>query len=290
MAPTPSGQLHLGNVCAFAAAWMSARAQRGKLLLRVEDIDTERARAEVAQDQRRELAWLGLDWDEETPPQSSRDYQGALDAIQARTYFCECTRAQIQATGGTYRGTCRERGLTQGALRFWLPEGLVTFVDRRWGPQQEDPNLFGDPVLRRRDGVYSYNLAVVVDDIRDGVTEVVRGADLLEYSAVQIRLWEAWGVKPPTWLHAPLILGVDGSKLSKSHNSLHVGALRELGWTPRDIWRAVLPWLGLPGFDHLHDAVAHFRPDAGPLGPVVLHLGQGALPSPQQGLTWSVPL
>jgi glutamyl/glutaminyl-tRNA synthetase len=288
MAPTPSGQLHLGNVCSFAAAWLSARSQRGQLLLRMEDIDTTRARDGVEADQRRELEWLGLTWDRETQRQSERDYQEALQALEPVTYHCECTRAQIKASGGVYLGTCRHKKLDRGALRFRLPDGTVPFVDRRWGPRMEEPARFGDPVLQRRDGVVSYNLAVVVDDIRDQVTEVVRGADLLDYSAVQIHLWRALGSKPPTWMHGPLILGVDGRKLSKSHDAFHVGALREAGWQPAHIWRLVFPWLGIPSeVDNLEDAIEHFDPLGGVRGPVLLRLGGEDVPPPGAKVTWN---
>lgn len=288
MAPTPSGQLHLGNVCSFAAAWLSARSQGGRLLLRMEDIDVARARSGVEADQRSELEWLGLTWDQETPRQSERDYQEALEALAPVTYRCECTRAQIKASGGVYLGTCRDKQLERGALRFRLPEGTVPFVDRRWGPRMEEPTRFGDPVLQRRDGVISYNLAVVVDDIRDQVNEVVRGADLLDFSAVQIHLWRALGAKPPTWMHGPLILGVDGRKLSKSHDAFHVGALREAGWQPGHIWSLVLPWLGIPAkVDNLQDAIAHFDPRGGVRGPVLLRLGGDDVPPPGTKVSWN---
>lgn len=268
LAPTPSGHLHLGNVCAFGVAWLSARAAGGRLLLRIEDIDTGRARRDVEDGIRHDLTWLGLGWDDETPRQSSRRYDAALAQLAPHVYRCRCTRAQLAAAGGRYPGTCRSRGLTSGAIRLALPPGPVRFVDRRWGERVVDPTTFGDPVLVRRDGLVAYNLAVVADDIADRVTEVVRGSDLLDFTAVQIRLYEALGRQPPSWLHAPLVLGADGHKLSKSHGSAHVGAMRDAGCTPRHVWAMVLPWLGLPDCMSLDEAVARWRPDAGPLGPV----------------------
>lgn len=268
LAPTPSGHLHLGNVCAFGAAWLSARAAGGRLLLRIEDIDIVRARRDVEDGIRHDLTWLGLGWDDETPRQSSRRYDDALAQLAPHLYRCRCTRAQLAAAGGRYPGTCRTRGLTSGAIRLALPPGPVRFVDRRWGVRVVDPTTFGDPVLVRRDGLVAYNLAVVADDIADRVTEVVRGSDLLDFTAVQIRLYEALGHPPPSWLHAPLVLGADGRKLSKSHGSAHVGAMRDAGRTARDVWATVLPWLGLPDCSSLDEAVARWRPDAGPLGPV----------------------
>jgi len=274
LAPTPSGLLHLGNVLAFGAAWLSVRSQGGRLLLRVEDVDRGRARRHIEDAQKRDLEWLGLTWDAETQRQSERDYAPWVQRLAERVYWCRCTRAMVRAAGGVYPGTCRQAGHDdadqRGRLRFWLPDGPVTFVDRRFGEQVVDPGTqLGDPVLQRHDGFYTYPLAVVADDIADGVTEVVRGADLLGYTAVQIRLFQAFDATPPSFLHSPLVLGPDGKKLSKSHGSLHVGAMREAGASPRDIWRRVLPWLGLPG-DHVHDVVELFHPQGGPLGPITV--------------------
>ncbi len=243
LAPTPSGRLHLGNVCAFAGAWLSARAQGGRVLLRIEDVDRVRADRAVEDSLRADLIWLGLTWDDETRRQSERDYAPVLAALAPFTYFCDCTRAAIQAAGGVYPGTCRDRGLTDGAIRFRLPDEPLEFVDRARGRHVTDLRLMGDPILRRRDGLYAYNLAVVADDLADGVNEVVRGEDLLDQSAVQICLWRALGHEPPTWLHTPLILGEDGRKLSKSRRSAHIGELRAAGWTVADVWRrAPVAW------------------------------------------------
>ncbi len=269
LAPTPSGRLHLGNVTAFGAAWLSARAAGGRLLLRMEDVDRARARADVEASIRQDLRWLGLEWDEETPPQRDRDYAPWLARLSERTYRCGCTRAELAGSGG-YSGRCRDAGREEGAVRYRLPEGTVTVLDRARGAREVDPATFGDPILRRRDGAYTYNLAVVVDDLVDGVTEVVRGADLLDFTAVQLRLWEAFGATSPTWLHAPLLLGEDGKKLSKSHGSSEIAAWRAAGRAPEDVWRTVLPLLGLEGHDHLHRAVSAFDPRALGGGPHVV--------------------
>ncbi len=273
LAPTPSGRLHLGNVCAFAAAWLSARADNGRLLLRIEDVDRDRARPELEQALRDDLAWLGVTWDEEVARQSARDYAPALARLAPRLYRCLCTRAMRDLplpAGAGCPGACADLQHTEGALRFRLESGIVSFVDRRRGLQRSDPRAFGDPVLVRRDGMASYNLAVVADDVADGVTDVVRGSDLLEYAAVQTQLWHALGAPPPRWLHTPLIVGRDGRKLSKSHGSAHVGAMREAGATPADVWRVVLPWLGLRGAS-LADALPLWEPSAGELGPVIVN-------------------
>ena len=236
LAPTPSGHLHLGNALAFAAAWLSVRAARGRLLLRVEDLDRGRARAEVAAGQREDLGWLGLAWDEEVAPQSARRY--SLDGIP--TYRCACTRAARLARACR----CRDAPAARGAWRFRAPPGAVAFVDRALGPQAIAPD--DDPVLMRPDGEAGYPLAVVVDDAKDGVTEVVRGADLLAATAVQLRLHEVLGLRPPSYLHVPLLLGPDGKKLSKSHGATELRALRAAGWTAARVWAALMPLLGLP--------------------------------------------
>lgn len=248
-APTPSGHLHLGNALAFGAAWLSARSQAGRLLLRIEDLDRGRARAEIAESQRADLKWLGLDWDEETAPQSSREYP--LDGLSV--YRCSCSRKQ------RLRGecTCRQTPAAEGTWRFRCPPGAVAFQDRVWGRQEHVPGQ--DPILRRRNGEAAYPLAVVLDDHRDGVTEVVRGADLLAATAVQICIAEALGLPRPSYLHVPMILGPDGRKLSKSHGSTELRALRAAGWTAEDVWATLLPMLGL-NVGTLARAVVAFDP------------------------------
>lgn len=256
LAPTPSGALHLGNALAFGAAWLSARNAGGRLLLRIEDLDRGRAREEVAAGQRADLRWLGIDWDEEVAPQSARTYP--LDGIP--TYRCTCSRAQRLARACA----CRDAGHTQGAWRYRTPEGPVAFTDRARGPCCVVPE--DDPVLVRADGEAAYPLAVVLDDLRDGVTEVVRGGDLLDATAVQLRLYASLGRTPPTWLHVPLLLGQDGRKLSKSHGSVGIEALRDGGWTPERVWETLLPALGLPP-GPLH--AAQLDPARVPPGPLV---------------------
>jgi glutamyl-tRNA synthetase len=237
LAPTPSGHLHLGNALAFGAAWLSARGQGGRLLLRIEDLDRGRARDEVAAGQKHDLLWLGIDWDEEVTPQSQRSYElGGLPV-----YRCDCSRATRLAR----LCRCRASGDREaGAWRYRSPPGAVVVVDRALGTRRIEPE--DDPILMREGGEAAYPLAVVVDDARDGVTEVVRGADLLEATATQLRLHQHLGLAPPTYLHVPLLVGVDGKKLSKSHGSTAIRALRSAGWTADDIWATLLPLLGLP--------------------------------------------
>jgi glutamyl/glutaminyl-tRNA synthetase len=297
LAPTPSGRLHLGNVCAAGAAWLSVRQRGGRLLLRIEDVDAGRARPDIADAIRGDLAWLGLHCDAETRPQSARDYAPALARLTPQTYRCACTRADVRdASAASPRrsadtraaalprrsaharrpgcvGGCRARRLAAGAVRFALPDGVETIEDRARGRSDVDLATLADPVLQRRDGCPTYTLAVVADDIADGVTEVARGADLADQSAVQAVLWRALGAAPPAWLHAPLILGGDGKKLSKSHHAAAVGDLRQLGWSAADVWRTVLPWLGLTpsaatdGPAMLSDALATFDAARIPRGP-----------------------
>ena len=244
LAPTPSGHLHLGNALAFGAAWLSVRRAAGRLLLRIEDVDRVRSRPEVADGQRADLRWLGLEWDEEVPAQSTRAYP--LDGIP--TYRCPCTRATRKALGCR----CRHLAHDRGAWRFRAPTGPVTFEDRAHGVQAFAAE--SDPILVRADGEAAYPLAVVLDDHRDGVTEVVRGGDLLEVTATQVALYAALGWSPPTWLHVGVLMGADGKKLSKSHGSTEIRALRAIGWSPERVWATLLPLLGCEA-DRLEDAM-----------------------------------
>lgn len=257
LAPTPSGHLHLGNALAFGAAFLSTRDAGGRLLLRIEDLDRGRARDEVAQGQRDDLRWLGITWDDEVTPQSRRRY--SLEGLAV--YRCACNRA----TRLLRACRCRDEPATSGAWRFRVPDGPVTVVDRARGAVELRPD--DDPIVMRADGEVAYPLAVVVDDARDGVTEVVRGADLLDATAVQLRLHEALGLAPPTYLHVPLLLGPDGKKLSKSHGSTEIRALRAAGWSADAVWRFLLPFLGLPPTPL---ADAHLDPGRVPAGPFVI--------------------
>mgnify|MGYP001599394462 CR=1 FL=1 len=235
MAPTPSGHLHLGNALAFGAAWLSARSQGGRVLLRIEDLDQGRARPEIAEAQRDDLRWLGLDWDEEVPAQATRAY--SLNGIPV--FRCMCTRATRLYLGCS----CRSKQHDRGAWRFDTPRGPVTFEDRAAGKQTFEPDE--DPILMRADGEAAYPLAVVLDDHRDGVTEVVRGGDLLAATATQVRLYEVLGWPAPTWLHVATLLGPDGKKLSKSHGSTELRSLRASGWRAGNVWEKLGPMLGL---------------------------------------------
>lgn len=256
LAPTPSGALHLGNALAFGAAWLSVRNAGGRLLLRVEDLDRGRARREVEEGQKEDLRWLGLEWDAEVTRQSERVYP--LDGVP--TFRCDCNRARRLA--GQCR--CRDEDRAAGAWRYRCPGGPVQFVDRVRGSLTFAAD---DPILLRADGEAAYPLAVVLDDHRDGVTEVVRGADLLEATATQVAIHHDLGLTPPSYLHVPVLLGPDGKKLSKSLGAVGVRAWREAGRAPQAVWAFLLPFLGIEA-DNLADAV--LIPSRIPSGPFVI--------------------
>lgn len=256
-APTPSGRMHLGNVFCALAAWLSARSQGGRLVLRIEDLDAQRCPVEYAHQIGEDLAWFGLDWDEggvdenRCPEyfQSRRSpaYAAALECLQQQglLYPCFCSRGELHAANaphlsdGTYRysGKCRElteeqiRRLAERrspAVRIRVPDRTIGFQDLNYGWQEENlAQCCGDFILRRSDGVYAYQLAVVVDDGSMGVTEVVRGRDLLSSAPRQIYLFERLGLVPPAFGHIPLLLAPDGTRLSKRDQALDLGRLRQ---------------------------------------------------------------
>lgn len=246
-APTPSGRMHLGNVFAALLAWLAARSQDGEMVLRMEDLDSLRTSEEYAQVLREDLAWLGLDYDRETPPQSqrSRVYDEYFDrlASQGLLYPCYCTRSQLHSVNaphlsdGTYvyPGTCRALTPAQRAAQSRAPAWRVTVPDRVWrfyDRIQGDYALnlatdCGDMVVRRADGVYVYQLAVTVDDAAAGVNQVVRGVDLLSSAPRQMFLQELFGFPHPEYGHIPLLTAADGRRLSKRDQDLDLGRLRQ---------------------------------------------------------------
>ncbi len=245
-APTPSGRMHLGNVFAALIAWLSVRSQEGNMVLRMEDLDTQRTSPEFAQILREDLLWLGLDWDTETQPQSQRGsvYDRYFDILRQKglLYPCYCTRSQLHSVNaphlsdGTYiyPGTCRNLTPAQQAAFGRAPAYRVTVPQRTWvvedllqGTYREDLSAdCGDFVVRRADGVYVYQLAVTVDDGEAGVTEVVRGTDLLSSAPRQMYLQELFGFPHPRYGHVPLLLAPDGRRLSKRDKDLDLGVLR----------------------------------------------------------------
>jgi len=246
-APTPSGRMHLGNVFAFLVAWLSAKSRGGSIVLRMEDLDTQRTSHEYAEILRQDLLWLGLTWDEETPPQSIQS--GVYETYFARLaemgllYPCYCTRSQLHSVNAPHRsdgtyvypGTCRNLTEEQKAAFGRAPAWRVKVPDREWSVQDMGQGLYeenlstdcGDFVVRRADGVFVYQLAVTVDDALAGVTEVVRGVDLLSSAPRQMYLQELWGFPHPEYGHVPLLLAPDGRRLSKRDKDLDLGELRK---------------------------------------------------------------
>ncbi|HSO83068.1 tRNA glutamyl-Q(34) synthetase GluQRS [Thiocapsa sp.] len=229
-APSPTGPLHLGSLLAAVASYADARANRGIWLVRIEDVDRPREVPGAADLILRTLSAFGFGWDEDVIYQSRRTdaYRDALDTLAARclTYPCGCTRAEVARAGRAgpegpvYPGTCRP-GLPLGRRarteRFRTPPGALVFEDRIQGAQEQLVDAaVGDFVLRRADGLHAYQLAVVVDDALQGITQVVRGADLLLSTPRQILLQRALGFGQPGYAHVPLILDTEGRKLSKS--------------------------------------------------------------------------
>ena len=246
-APTPSGRMHLGNVFAALVAWLSVRAQKGKMVLRMEDLDTQRTSDEYARILREDLLWLGLDWDEETPPQSSRSgvYETYFEKLRQLDllYPCYCTRSQLHSVNaphlsdGTYvyAGTCRNLSEEEKASFHRAPSWRVKVPDKLWQLTDKVQGIYrenlatdcGDFVVRRADGVFVYQLAVTVDDGLAGVTEVVRGMALLGSAPRQMYLQELFGFPHPTYGHVPMLVAPDGRRLSKRDEDLDLGQLRK---------------------------------------------------------------
>lgn len=243
-APTPSGRMHLGNVFAALMAWLSVRSRGGEMVLRMEDLDTQRTSAEFAKTLRGDLAWLGLDYDRETPPQSTRGavYDRYFEQLRdmGLLYPCYCTRSQLHSVNaphlsdGTYvyPGTCRTLVSPPTdrapAWRVVVPEKTWHLHDRVQGEYSLDlATQCGDMVVRRADGVYVYQLAVTVDDGEAGVTEVVRGMDLLSSAPRQMYLQSLFGFAHPEYAHVPMLLAPDGRRLSKRDRDLDLGQLRQ---------------------------------------------------------------
>jgi glutamyl-Q tRNA(Asp) synthetase len=224
-APSPTGSLHLGSLLAAVGSFVDARSQGGRWLVRIEDLDTGRTIPGCADRMLRTLEAFGLHWDGTVEYQSARTahYARALAALQALrlTFECSCSRRERTGDGG-YPGTCRNGPKRPGATatRFRVEDRLVSFVDRAQGPCRFDLRERGDVVIRRRDGAFAYQLAVVVDDALQGVTDVVRGADLLDSTPWQIALQGALGLPTPRYLHLPVLTEPGGAKLAKSRRSV----------------------------------------------------------------------
>jgi glutamyl-Q tRNA(Asp) synthetase len=268
-APSPTGPLHFGSLVAAAASWLDARAAGGEWLVRIEDVDLPRSVPGAADEMLRTLAALGLEWDGEVAWQSRRTqrYEEALERLRGRglVYRCRCSRREIADSalrgpeGAVYPGTCREAGIgiaVEAADRFVAPREPIAFVDRVQGVISQDvARDIGDFVVKRRDRLHAYQLAVVVDDADQGITDVVRGADLLWSTPRQIALQRALGLATPRYLHVPVATNAQGEKLSKQTYAAPVragdaqamrSALRFLGQdvvesgTPAEMLRAAV--------------------------------------------------
>lgn len=276
-APSPTGELHLGNASTALAAWLAARACGGSFVLRMEDLDRPRVQPGAAQRILDDLTWLGLDWDEgpdrggsHAPYEQSRrgeHYDRAFARLVegSRVYPCFCSRKDVAAAASApqaqgdevfYPGTCRtlapavaQERIAQGkphAWRFRVDERAIPgFVDLVRGPQEGRPETTGDFVVRRADGTAAYQLAVVVDDAAMGIQEVVRGDDLLASTPRQLLLYSALGLPAPRFAHVPLLLGPDGVRLSKRHQGTSIHELRKTGVSSRAIVGLLARLLGL---------------------------------------------
>ncbi|HEB52536.1 MAG TPA: tRNA glutamyl-Q(34) synthetase GluQRS [bacterium] len=258
LAPSPTGVLHLGNARTFLLAWLSARARGGSVLLRIEDIDGPRIKPGAQEQTIEDLRWLGLDWDGEVFRQSSRRvlYRAAAQRLveQGLAYPCVCTRKEVDEAasaphesepedGPVYAGTCRGRFASldqarretgrEAALRFRVDVGRVPFEDGFRGPQEG--RIRGDFVVQKRGGDPAYQLAVVVDDAAQAVTEVVRADDLLPSTPRQLLLYRALGLPEPLFVHVPLVVGVDGLRLAKRHGDTSLAHFRRQGVSAPDL-------------------------------------------------------
>lgn len=264
-APTPSGFLHLGNIFCSLLAWLHAKSQGGTILLRIEDLDVARCPSKNAEQLRTDLEWLGLTWDEGAYINENSDeyFQSKRSAVYEEyfqrlennglIYPCFCSRSELHAAEAPhlsdgriiYPGTCRSLSSEERqakrlhrapAYRLLTKDGPICFTDEHYGPQQHNlAQESGDFIVRRSDGVYAYQLAVVVDDALMGITEVVRGCDLLDSTPMQLYLYKLLGFKVPTFFHIPLLTAMDGRRLAKRDGDLEIAKLRQHYGSPEPI-------------------------------------------------------
>lgn len=306
LAPSPTGGLHLGHARTFLIAWLAARSTQGRVILRIEDLDASRVRDDARTAALVDLRWLGLVWDEGPYVQSDRRevYDDALERLKAdeRVYPCTCTRADIERAasaphpedeGPTYPGTCAHRlaadaqalGDRPFAWRFRVPVGSVAWDDQFLGRCELDPaRLGGDFVVGRNTLGPSYQLAVVVDDALMGVSQVVRGADLVPSTPRQILLYEALGWTPPRFGHVPLVLGPDGRRLAKRDDSIKLASLREQGVDPQRLIGALARscgWTSTLNPSRPADWVDRYNPQLLPDAPWIMNPDEWRDDSPQ---------
>jgi len=293
-APTPSGLLHIGNAFAAAAAWLQMRQAGGEFVLRIEDIDKPRSRPEYAERIIEDLLWLGLDWDEgprrggpyEPYAQSLREplYEEALERLRDAgfLYPCYCSRSDLASIGSAphglasegaaYPGFCRTLSLEEQearaarkapAIRFVMPSRRIEFLDGWAGPQAFDGGSLGDFVVKRADGMFSYQLAVTVDDAAMRMTDVLRGADLLDSTPRQLALYAALGLQAPGFSHIPLLADETGMRLSKRDKSLTLSSLRAKGIPPERLLgflACLAGWIERAEPVTLSELIPQFRP------------------------------
>jgi glutamyl-tRNA synthetase len=276
LAPSPTGALHLGNARTFLANWLLARQKGWRILLRIEDLDGPRIKTGADRLLIEDLQFLGLDWDEGPIYQSSRtdEYQTAIDLLIARglAYPCTCSRREVELAASAphaedgasiYPGTCRGKfdsieaaakaSGRQPAIRFAAPDRDVHFNDAFAGPQSINvARRLGDFVIAKSDGAAAYQLAVVVDDLAAGITDIVRGNDLLESTFRQILVYDALGQTAgvPRYFHLPLITGQDGRRLAKRHGDTRIETYRRQGVTRGRILSLLAKWCGIEDWEN----------------------------------------
>jgi len=270
LAPSPTGALHLGNARTFLVNWLLARQAGWKILLRIEDLDGPRVKPGADKHAIADLRWLGLDWDGEPLYQSQQTdrYAAAVRKLLSAelAYPCVCTRREAELASSAphaddqsavYPGTCRGKFSSveqpraasgrEPAIRFQVPDGDVTFTDEFAGPRKIPMERLGDFVIAKSDGTAAYQLAVVLDDASAGVTDVVRGDDLLDSAARQILLYKALGLERsiPRFCHLPLVVGTDGKRLAKRHGDTRLSHYREKGIAAHRILGLLGQWCGI---------------------------------------------
>jgi glutamyl-tRNA synthetase len=292
LAPSPTGAQHVGNARTYLIAWLSARSRGGRVVLRIEDIDSPRVKPGAAESLRRDLAWLGLDWDGEPIVQTQRIalYEAALQALQKRelVYPCTCTRSDVERAasaphleheGPIYPGTCAGRRAADAeslmdrpyCWRMRADDSCDAFDDRFHGLVTV-PSA-GDFVVWKSAGTPAYQLAVVVDDADQGITEVVRGDDLIPSTPRQLLLYRALGLPPPVYCHVPLVVGTDGRRLAKRHGDTRLESLRQAGMRAEALlgllaWSC--GWIDRPSPIRAAELLPVFRLESIPPQPFVL--------------------
>lgn len=292
LAPSPTGAQHVGNARTYLISWLAARTAGGRVMLRIEDIDSPRIKAGAAEQACDDLSWLGLDWDEGPVYQTQRIalYESALRTLQQKelVYPCTCTRSDVERSASAphaeheepaYPGTCANRkckdtdalGKLPYAWRFRTGASPLEFEDGFRGPTRV--SAAGDFVVWKSAGTPAYQLAVVVDDADQGITDVIRGDDLVPSSPRQLMLYDALGLPPPRFTHLPLVVGPDGRRLAKRHGDTRLAALRARKVSPEALlgllawscgWLTRIEPISIP------DLLPRFRLDAIPPQPFVL--------------------